>query len=357
MHTALASFGFGPRWAQRLAALGEPGWRAARVIAEHRELLRVIADEGERTARPAGHLRHAAEQGALWPAVGDWVAVTGGPADDALQVHAVLERDGAFRRAAVGGSSAVQVIVANAEAALLVNALDQALNLRRLERYLALAWDAGAAPLVVLSKSDLHDDPEAAVVAAETVSVGAPVLALSALTGAGLDALRALLVPGRTLVLVGLSGAGKSTLVNALAGADLLATGAVRADDAKGQHTTTHRQLLALPSGALVIDTPGMRQLGIVDAADGLRDAFADVEGLAARCRFKDCAHAAEPGCAVRAAIEAGTLDVARLESWRKLQREDAYHARRHDAAASAAAEKRWKSVHKALRDHPKYRR
>jgi ribosome biogenesis GTPase len=355
--SALDSWGFGPRWAERLAALGEPAWRPARVVAEHRERFEVIESEGERSARSAGRLRLEAANGALWPAVGDWVAVTGSTADDALIIHAVLSREGAFRRAAVGGTSAAQVVAANVDRALLVNSLDQPLNLRRLERYLALAWDSGAMPLVVLSKSDLATDAAAAVDEAATVAAGAPVLPLSALTGAGLEALAAHLVPGMSFVLVGLSGAGKSTLVNALAGTELLATGAVREIDGKGRHTTTHRQLIRLPSGALAIDTPGMRELGLVDAAAGLRDAFADVDALATACRFKDCVHAAEPGCAVRAAIESGALDAARLESWHKLRREDAYHARRHDAAARAAEEQRWKGIHKSLRNHPKYKR
>jgi ribosome biogenesis GTPase len=283
--------------------------------------------------------------------------VSGDERDETLAIQAVLERDGAFTRAAAGTTSAAQVVAANVDVALLVQALDRPPSPRRVERSLALAWHAAAAPIVVLSKADLCPDPAPACAELSAIAVGAPLLVLSAVTGAGMDALVARLARGRTFVLVGLSGAGKSTLVNALAGSAVLPTGAVREADRRGRHTTTHRQMVRLPCGALAIDTPGVREIGLVDAADGLEEAFADVESLAAHCRFADCAHDTEPDCAVRAAVEAGTLDAARLVSFRRLLREEAYEARRRDAAAQAAEERRWRSLHRALRDHPKYRR
>ena len=287
------------------------GLEPARVVAQHRGALVVTAESGERVATLAGRLLHSAEPP---PAVGDWVAL--GPGD---VVAAVLPRHGTLRRADPGGATEPQVLAANVDLALIVTGLDRDLNERRIERWLALALDSGVEPLLVLSKADLHPDP-AGVAEAWSVRGGAAVVAISSRTGAGLDELKAQLAPARTAVLLGSSGAGKSTLVNALLGEDRQATAPVRASDDRGRHTTTRRELIVLPGGALLIDTPGLRlpRLWEPSATDG--GGFADLEELAGNCRFADCRHDREPGCAVREQVSP-----ERLRHWEKLARERAW--------------------------------
>jgi ribosome biogenesis GTPase / thiamine phosphate phosphatase len=256
-----------------------------------------------------------------------------------------------------------QVVAANVDVVFLVAGLDGDFNLRRIERYVTAIWESGAQPVVVLNKADVRDgDALPALVAeVEAVAMGVPVVALSARAGDGLAALDPHLVPGRTIALVGSSGVGKSTLVNALLGEERLATGAVREDDSRGRHTTTHRELVALPGGAVLLDTPGMREFALWgegedggDATGGLAATFADVEAFAAGCRFGDCAHEAEPGCAVRAALADGTLDPARHASWLKLGRELRAFAIRHDARLARVERAKWKAVSKSAKEHMK---
>lgn len=345
----LAPFGWDEQFARDFDSLRVPGTVPARVVAEHRDRYVVRAADGERAAVLAGRLRHHAHTREDLPATGDWVAVDAG--DGTAAIHAVLPRRSIFRRKAAGETTEAQVLAANVDVALIAAALPGDVNARRIERYLALAWESGAIPVIVLTKADLVDDVDAAVRGVRAVAPGVDVAAVSAVTGAGVDALARWLVPGRTAVLLGSSGAGKSTLSNLLLGADALRTGAVR-EDGKGRHTTTHRQLVQLRNGALLIDTPGMRELQLWSADAGLESAFADVEALAARCRFGDCEHQAEPGCAVRAAAESGALDPARLESWRRLRRELAWLEIRQDEAAAAAERGRVKTIHRAHRAH-----
>ncbi|WP_420128180.1 ribosome small subunit-dependent GTPase A [Longimicrobium sp.] len=347
--TRLAPFGWDEQLARDFHSLHAPGTVPARVIAEHRDRYVVRAAAGERAAVLAGRLRHHASRREDLPATGDWVAVDEGAGTAAI--HAVLPRRSIFRRKAAGETTEAQVLAANVDVALIAAALPGDVNARRIERYLALAWESGAVPVIVLTKADLVDDVDAAVRGVRAVAPGVDVAPVSAITGAGVDALARWLLPGRTAVLLGSSGAGKSTLTNLLAGDDALRTGTVRADG-KGRHTTTHRQLVQLRSGALLIDTPGMRELQLWSADAGLESAFADVEALAARCRYGDCAHQAESGCAVRAAAQSGALDPARLESWRRLRRELAWLEIRQDQAAAADERARVKTLHRAHRAH-----
>ncbi len=346
----LASLGWDADFERDFAPHQAQGRVPARVVAEHRDRYVVADDAGERPAALAGRLRHNARGREDLPATGDWVAVGAGD-DGAAMIHAVLPRRGAFLRKAAGETTEVQVVAANVDVALIATALPADLSERRVERYLALAWESGAVPVVVLTKADLADDADAAVRAVRAVAPGAEVVAVSSVSGAGVDALGRWLRPGRTAVLLGSSGVGKSTLANRLAGGELLRTGAVR-DDGKGRHTTTHRQLLRLAGGALLIDTPGMRELQLWTADAGLDAAFSDVEALATRCRFGDCGHQREPGCAVRAAAQSGALDPERLESWHRLRRELAWLATRQDEAAAAQEKARVKTTQRAYRDH-----
>ena len=285
------------------------------------------------------------------------MALEARPGETTALVHHVLPRSTAFIRRASGPRGGAQVEAANVDVALLVASLNSDLNLRRLERYLATTYESGAQPVVVLTKADLADDIEGAIAEVEGVAFGAPVLAISSKTGQGLDALMAHLPPGRTAVLLGSSGAGKSTLLNALAGEEKMDTGAIREADERGRHTTTHRELVMLPSGGLILDTPGMRELGLWDADAGVSATFADIEALAADCRFSDCTHGREPGCAVRAAIEAGDLDVDRLRSFEKLQAELAFERRKEDPREALANKKKWIAVHKSARAWMKQKR
>jgi ribosome biogenesis GTPase len=316
----------------------------ARIVAAHRDLWRIVAADGEYNARLTGRFAFGAVEGGF-PVVGDWAAVrTQG--DGEAAVHTVLPRNSVFRRRAAGGE-ATQIVAANIDVAFLVAGLNLDLNPRRIERYLIAARDAGAAPVIVLTKTDLAGDLSADIARIGAIAGGAPVVALSALLGDGLDRLAPWLTAGRTCVLLGSSGAGKSTLLNALAGAEIMRTNAVRAGDDRGRHTTTHRELFRLPSGALVIDTPGMRELGLIADDDALDASFADVTDLIGRCRFSNCRHDGEPGCAIGAALETGDLDPARWAAFRKLERELAYAARREDPELEAAERKRWKQIHK----------
>jgi ribosome biogenesis GTPase len=327
---------------------GEGGLVPARVSVQQRGILTLVTEGGEAFATLAGRFVREAAQGDF-PVAGDWVAVALQP-DGSAVIHGLVPRRTAFiRRAPADSGQTEQVVAANADVALLVAALTRDLNLRRLERYLALAWTSGAEPVILLTKADLADDLDAQVAEVEAIASGVPILVLSVVDGnRGLDDLRALLEPGKTAVLLGSSGAGKSTLVNALMGSERMVTQETRAADERGRHTTTHRELILLPSGALLLDTPGMRELGLVESLDGLTDAFADIEELALQCRFNDCAHETEPGCAIRAALEDGTLDPVRWESFVKLEREQAFLERKGDPAAQAAERRRWKAIGKA---------
>jgi ribosome biogenesis GTPase len=333
----------------------------ARVARVDKGACDVLSSEGEsRAAHGPGVRRAAAADPVSRPCVGDWTAVRTHPGGG-HELVAVLPRRTAFVRGGVGresrgglsGDSGGQVLAANVDVVYVVEpaahepGADTA-DLGRIERLLTLAWESGAQPVVLVTKADLAGDLPRTLDRVAEAAPGAEVHAVSSATGGGLESAR--LPRGRTAVLLGPSGAGKSTLVNALMDADVMVTQEIRAADGRGRHTTTHRELLVLPSGGLVIDTPGLRRIGLYDADAGLSQTFADVEGLAEGCRFSDCAHDGEPDCAVRAAVDSGELPRRRLDSWHKLRREAAWMAGRTDARLRAEQTRRWKIIHKEMR-------
>ncbi len=321
-------------WNTELADNLEPGLVPGRVAAVHRGAFDVWTASGAVRSRLPGRLLH---QG-LDVAVGDWVGL-----DDGL-IRAVLPRRSAIVRNAAGLTTTAQTLAANVDVAFVVSSLGPDLEPRRIERYLVTIWESGAIPEIVLTKADRLDDPWPLVAEVEAVAPGVPVHAVSAVTGRGCDALRARMRDGTTAVLIGSSGVGKSTLVNRWLGEDVMTTRETREDDDEGRHTTTHRQLLVLPGGGLVIDTPGLRELQLWEAGSAALDAtFADVEELAADCRFGDCTHEHEPACAVLAAVESGELPGERLHSWRKLQRELLAIAMRHDVLLRKEESRKWR--------------
>lgn len=348
--TVLADLGFRPFFAAQFAALDRPGLVPARVAADGRgvyQLLGCRAPLGELS----GRLRYDL-QGSALPTVGDWVAVADG--DERAVIHHVLDRRTAMVRRAADTTAQSQVIAANVDVFSIVTSANRDLNPRRVERYLSAVWDSGATPLIVLNKVDLVADLGAAREAIAKVALAAPVVGVSALTGLGLDALREHVGPGTTVGFVGSSGVGKSSLINRLLGHEAQKVNAIREDDARGRHTTTRRELVVMPDGGVLVDTPGMRELGLIEDGGGVETAFADIAELAASCRFSDCRHEAEPDCVVQAALATGSISWERWQSYRKLQREIAAVERRGDPVLAAEERRKWKIIHKSMRSHPK---
>jgi ribosome biogenesis GTPase len=349
---ALDAIGWHPVFAAAFEAHEASGRVPARVVAEERGQFLVHDGLATHPAAVSGRLRYESNGDPLaYPSVGDWVVATPGDGAGTATIHRLMPRRSAIvRRAPSDHSTGAQVLAANVDVVFIVTSLNAEMNLRRLERYLAVAWESGAIPVVVLSKADLDDDVAGHRVAAEAVAPGVEVIAASAVSGEGIESVRAHLAPGRTVAFIGSSGVGKSTLVNTLAGTELLTTAGIREDDARGRHTTTRRQLVPLANG-LVIDTPGMRELGLLDG-EGLASAFDDVEQAAAGCRFSDCRHQTEPGCAVRSALATGDLDPDRFRAYRKLEREAHRAELANDAVARKAERRKWTSMLRGVERH-----
>lgn len=344
-------------WSDPLAAAFAPHARAGhtpgRVVLQQRDGYLVVTGAGEVRAKASGRLLHEAKE-LGHPAVGDWVALSQNPHERTATIHAILPRRTAFVRRAAHSTRGLQIIAANIDVAFIVTSMNADLNPRRIQRYLAAAWQSGARPVVVLTKSDLSDDAQAVAdeLAAQIAALetGCPVLLVSAREGVGLEALLSEVKPGETCVLIGSSGVGKSTLVNAFLNEDRMATQAIRESDDQGRHTTSHRELIRLPGGGMIVDTPGIREVGLIDADEGVSAAFDDIENLPQNCKFSDCSHANEPGCAVRAALEGGTLDPNRWAHFQKLKLELAAADEKADRLAKDVERRRLAGLQKHYR-------
>jgi ribosome biogenesis GTPase len=347
---AIVALGWTDELEAAFAPFAERGFEPGRVVAEHRGGYFVRSERGDHLSHARGRLRDDELWGGM-PSVGDWVAVVDAPGDHRA-IEAVLPRRTKVSRKTPWLKAEEHILVANVDTLFIVTGLDGDFNVRRLERYLVAAWDSGADPVLVLTKLDVCDD-DGMLLEAESVAVGVPVLAVSNVTGEGVEELRALLRPARTFALLGSSGVGKSTLINRLAGRELMPTGGLRRDG-RGRHTTRHRQLLVLPGGAIVIDTPGLRELQVWEG--DVDEAFSDIAALAVHCRFNDCAHGSEPDCAIQAALGTGELDEGRWESYRKLQRELGRVKHRAGSREHRELKRRWKQRARETRALRRYK-
>jgi ribosome biogenesis GTPase / thiamine phosphate phosphatase len=352
---ALADLGWTDRHAAAFAPHAAEGLLPARVAVAYGATFRVYLEGEETLADVAGRMRHAARNRRDLPAVGDWVAVRWPARRERATIQAILPRTSVFSRKVAGEETVEQIVAANVDTAFLLAGLDNDFNLRRLERYLAMTRESGARPVVILNKADLAGgDVDARVRDVESIAAGVPVHAVSSKLGDGLEVLQPYLGPGQTVALLGSSGVGKSTLINRLLGSERQRTREVRGKDQRGRHTTTHRELVLLPGGALLVDTPGMRELQLWAAEEGIEETFDDVAVLAGECFFSDCRHDAEPRCAVKQAVAEGRLAADRHESYLKLQGELQLLTDRQDALAMQQSKQHDKIAHRAYRKHPK---
>jgi ribosome biogenesis GTPase len=353
----LSQLGWNEFFEQDFGEFRRRGCVPARIAREHKRLYLAYSELGEFSSGVSGRMRYSAGSKADLPAVGDWVALEPHQTEGSATIHGVLPRKSKFCRKVAWVRTEEQVLAANIDFAFLVSGLDRDFNVRRLERYLTLTWESGAKPVVVLNKSDVCENLEECIEEAESVALGVPVHAVSALAGSGLEPLRTYTACGSTVALLGSSGVGKSSIINSLIGEDLLKVGALRKGDGKGRHVTTTRELVLIPDGGSIIDTPGMRELQLWADERSLEGSFEDIEDLAAECRFRDCQHQTEPGCAVTAAIEGGTLDATRYRSYVKLRKELRILAVRKDQRARGDNKAGMKKIAKWSRQLKKFRR
>jgi ribosome biogenesis GTPase / thiamine phosphate phosphatase len=345
----LETYGWDDFFAEGFAPYAAEGYEAGRVFLQHSRIYMLYTAAGEALAETTGRLRFNARGAEDLPAVGDWVVIRRTAGEDKSKIHEVLPRRSKFSRKAAGRETEEQIVASNVDTVFLVMGLDNDYNPRRAERYLIMAWESGAEPVVVLNKADLVSDAEELRGEIEAVAPGVSVLFISAKRGEGVEQLLPYMSRGRTVALMGSSGAGKSTIVNRLLGGEVQRTQEVRVGDERGRHTTTHRELFVLESGGLVLDTPGMRELQLLVSERGLRETFEDIEEVAGECRFSDCSHASEPGCAIREALESGALDAERYANYRKMQAEMRHTATLQDQRKSQEEKARVKRVHRAF--------
>ncbi len=346
--TKIEQYGWNTNWQEKVTTSGVPG----RVTLEHKNLYCVVTEQGKWLCSLSGKYRHQ-HSGTQFPCVGDWVMVEQMPSEEKGIIHQVLPRTSQFSRKEAGETADIQLIAVNIDFIFLTMSLNNDFNVRRLERYLLAAWDSGANPIIVLTKKDQCTDIKPFMSQVKNIAVGVPVHAVSALTGEGIETLQTQLSGSKTGALLGSSGVGKSSLINALSGSERMTVQDIREDDSKGRHTTTHREMILLPEGGLMIDTPGMREFQLGDYSEGVETGFRDVEELAFSCRFRDCAHRDEPGCRVQEALQTGELDTGRYQSYLKLTRELAHMERKSNVAAQKAERTKWKQVTKDSRKRP----
>ncbi len=348
---SLADLGWDAFFATHFQDFGIPDAIPARVISQSRESFRVYSQQGELIASMSGKMRYRGEETG-YPAVGDWVAIRQVDGEQKAVILGLIPRKSRFSRKSAGEVTEEQIVAANVDIVFIVSGLDggRNLNLRRIERYATLAWASGAIPVIVLNKADVCPDIQDCIREVEVIAPGIAVHAVSATKHVGLDQLSTYLTSGKTIAFLGSSGVGKSALINSLLGADRQKTGAVRGDDLSGRHTTTMRELFLVPGGGMVIDTPGMREIQMWGGEEDLGGSFPDIHALAEGCRFKDCSHKAETGCAVKLAIERGELDPARLESYHKLQNELSYLASREEDSTRLYEKLKWKKIAKQIK-------
>ncbi len=353
----LKNFGWSEAMQNTFSALYHQQLYPARICREDRGLYTLVTEEAERQAKVSGNFRHTVISRSDFPAVGDWVAVEVPDAVSRCIIHGILPRFSQFSRKAPGSANEEQIVAANIDTAFLVSGLDHDFNSRRIERYLTLVYEAGVNPVILLNKVDLELDLASKIAETESIAYGVPVIAVSAKQGQGVEQIWEYLTPGSTGVLLGSSGVGKSSLINALLVQEKLKTSSVREADSKGRHTTTHRELVPLPNGAVLLDTPGMRELQLLASESALASSFVEISELARDCRFRDCTHTDEPGCAVKAGVEAGILDLERYESYLRQRKEIKHNRVEQDIHLQKQEVNRWKAIHRSLKQHHKYKK